>query len=127
MQYTIIMNGISYDLPKKTLSIAEKLDRALKVDSVKGLKLRDKFEVLQDCANEVLGKDTVTEILGSDKLEEIDLGELAILVIKMKDAYEKPLNDLNAENSRRALNNMPINQITEIARASQSIAEMQHK
>ena len=40
MVYTIIANNKSFDLPKKTVSVMEELDRVLKVDSNKGLSLR---------------------------------------------------------------------------------------
>ena len=34
MVYTFIINGRSYDLPKKTVSVMEKMDDVLKVDEV---------------------------------------------------------------------------------------------
>lgn len=42
MEYTVIVNGKSYDLPKKTIAVAESLEEVLKVDST-NLKIRQKM------------------------------------------------------------------------------------
>ena len=55
MEYTIIVDGRSYDLPKKTLVITEKLDDVLRVDSVKGLTVKQKFEKLDACVKDLVG------------------------------------------------------------------------
>ena len=46
MEYTVIIDGHSYDLPKKTVAVMEKMDEVLKVDSVRGYSVRQKFEKL---------------------------------------------------------------------------------
>ena len=43
MEYTVIINNQSYDLPKKTIKIMEDMEKVSKIDSVKGLGIRDKF------------------------------------------------------------------------------------
>ena len=57
MQYTVIINGQSYDLPKKTMKVVEEMDKVAKIDSVKGLSIRDKFKALYDFIVSLVGKE----------------------------------------------------------------------
>ena len=88
MEYTVIVNGKSYDLPKKTIAVAESLEEVLKVDST-NLKIRQKMEKLHRFSKDLLGEDNVKEILGTDDLEEADTSALAMLVLNINEAYEK--------------------------------------
>ena len=108
MVHTVILNGRSYDLPKKNINVATKLDEVLKVDSIKGLSVRQKFEKLHVFSKDILGKENTNEILGTDNLEEIDLSELTIVVRKIVDAYEKPISDYQAERNREQLSRLPL-------------------
>ena len=72
MDYTVIINNRSYDLPKKTVSVMNKLDDVLKVDNL-NIKARQKFEKLHEFVKDILGEANAKEILGSDNLDEIDL------------------------------------------------------
>lgn len=125
MDYTIIINGRSYDLPKKTLAVVEKLDEALKVDSVKGYSLRQKFEKLHTFVKGLVGEENAKEIFGSDNLSEIDLSEITLTVKMIMDAYEKPINDYDMEKRTASLNNLPIDKIVSISKAAQSVANVQ--
>ena len=64
MIYTVIANKKSYDLPKKTISVMESLDKTVLIDTVKNLSLRDKFSQLLNFLIEVLGEANIKEILG---------------------------------------------------------------
>ena len=61
MEYTIIVDGRSYDLPKKTLAVVDKLDEALKVDA-SNLNIRQKFEKLHHFIRDLVGDETVKEM-----------------------------------------------------------------
>ena len=127
MEYTIIMNGRSYDLPKKTVAVMESLDTVLKVDAQKGLTLKQKFEKLHSFTKNLLGEETTREMLGSDNLNEIDLSELTIAVRKIADAYDKPLMDYDTEKSRASLDSLPIEKIISIAKAAEKMATVPQK
>ena len=99
MDYTVIINSRSYDLPKKTVSVMNKLDEVLKVDNL-NIKARQKFEKLHEFVKDILGEANAKEILESDNLDEIDLSDLSITVLKINDAYNKPLNDYKMEKMR---------------------------
>lgn len=123
MEYTIIVNDKSYDLPKKNLATMEKLDQALKVDSIAGLTLRKKYEKLHTFVKDMVGEENAEEMLGSSNLNEIDLSQLSVIVLQINDAYEKPLNDYNAERMRDKMGVIPFKEISGLANAAQVVAK----
>lgn len=62
MEYTIIVNGQSYDLPPKKLSVVKELDEVLKVDSVKGISVEQKFEKLHRFMKHLVGDESAREM-----------------------------------------------------------------
>lgn len=111
MNYTVIVNGHSYDLPKKTIAVMEKLEEVITVDSSKGMGIRDKFGVLHDFIVELVGEKGAKEILGADNLSEADMSDVTLTVKKIVEAYDKPLKDYQMEQSRKALDGIPIEKI----------------
>ena len=123
MQYTVIINGQSYDLPKKTIKVVEEMDKVAQIDNVKGLGIRDKFKALFDFIGGLVGKEAAKEILGSDKLDEVDLSEVTLAFKKIMDAYEKPLEDYMTEKSQRALSGIPVADIVELAKVEREMPQ----
>ena len=72
MEYTIIVNGQSYDLPKKTIVVMSELDEVLKVDSNTKLSIKQKYEKIHAFIKNLVGYESAKEIFGSDDLNEID-------------------------------------------------------
>lgn len=124
MEYTIIINGQSYDLPKRTVSVMEKMDEVLKVDLVKGYTVRQKFEKLHGFIKGLVGDENAKEMFGSDDIAEIDTSELTLTVKKIVDAYDKPITDYDAEKSRNKLNELPVEKIISIAKAAEKMANV---
>ena len=125
MEYTIIIDGRSYDLPKKTLAVMEKLDDVLSVDSVKGLTVKQKFEKLHAFVKDLVGEDNASEMFGTDNLSEIDLSELTLAVKKVVSAYENPIADYDAEIARKKFDNVPIEKIVSLTKAAQTVSAQQ--
>lgn len=123
--YAIIVNDKSYELPKKTLKVTEKLDDVLKVDSQEHLSVKQKFEKLHNLVKEVLGEENAEEALGSSKLAEIDLSELSLIVLKINDAYEKPLTDYKQEAMEEKMASIPMDKIISMTKAVQSASLVQ--
>ena len=121
MVYTIIVNEESYDLPKKTVAVMEKLDDVLKVDQIKGLTVKQKFEKLHSFVKGLVGDSNAEEMFGSDNISEIDLSELTLVVKKIAAAYDKPIADYDAEIARRKFDNVPIEKIVSLTKAAQTI------
>jgi len=125
MEYTIIVNGRSYDLPKKTLSVVEKIDGVLKVDETKGLSVRQRFEKLHGFVKEMVGEENATEMFGSSNLSEIDLSEVTLATKRIIDAYEKPLADYEMEKRYDKMKSLPIDQLTSVTKAAQAVTNVQ--
>ncbi len=125
MEYTIIADGRSYDLPKKTLAVVEKIDGVLKVDETKGLSVRQKFEKLHGFVKEMVGEENATEMFGSFNLSEIDLSEVTLTTRKIIEAYEKPIRDYEDEKRREKLSALPFEQINAMTKAVQTVANAQ--
>ena len=121
MLHTVIINGRSYDLPKKTLVIAGKLDDVLRVDSANGLSVRQKYEKLHNFVKEIIGKEESESIFGSAILDEIDLSELTITTRRIIDAYEKPIADYQMEQNMEKINQLPIRQLESITKMAEAV------
>lgn len=124
MEYTIIVDGRSYDLPKKTLSVVEKIDGVLKVDEIKGLSVRQRFEKLHGFVKEMVGEENATEMFGSSNLSEIDLSEVTLAAKRIIDAYEKPLADYEMEKRYDKINSLPIDKLTSVTKAAQAVTNV---
>lgn len=120
MIYTIIINDRSYDLPKKTMAITEKLDTTAQVDEL-DIPVREKYRKVLDCIMSILGKEATEEALGSTDLNEVDLSEVTIAFRKIVDAYNRPVQDYVNASGRGALDGMPIDQMTNLANAATQI------
>lgn len=125
MVYTIIVNERSYDLPKKTVAVMEKLDDVLKVDQIKGLTVKQKFEKLHAFVKGLVGDGNAEEMFGSDNISEIDLSELTLAVKKIVAAYDKPITDYDAEMARQKFDNVPIEKIVSLTKAAQTVSAQQ--
>lgn len=121
MEYTVIINGKSYDLPKKTIEVVEKIDDALKVDSIKGMSIRDKYQKLHNFIRELVGKENAEEILGGDTIDSIDLSDVTLATRKIIDAYDKPVADYETEKAKNKLNALPIEKIISLANSAHTM------
>ncbi len=124
MEYTVIVNGKSYDLPKKTIAVAESLDEVLKVDST-NLKIRQKMEMLHRFSKNILGEENVKEILGTDELEKVDTSALAVLVLNINEAYEKPVTEYKTDRMREAFNGIPTEKLISLTKSMQAVMNAQ--
>ena len=127
MDYTIIVNGRSYMLPKKTVSVMEALDKVLQVDSLKGLSVRQRFEKLHEFIKDSVGAENAKEMFGSDNLDEIDLSELTVTIKRIVDAYDAPVVEYDNEKTRNRLNSLPIDKIISMASATKDFASLTQK
>lgn len=125
MVYTVILNGRSYDLPAKTVSVWDALDQVLKLDSRKDLSLAQKYRKMLDLVAYLIGEDSISEVFGSADLDAIDTNEIALAVLKIKDSYEKPLRDYTLEQNMEQFNSLPIEKIKAVNQAFESAERAQ--
>lgn len=122
MVYTIIVNEQSYDLPKKTITVMSELDEVLRVDSNTRLSVKQKYEKLHGFMKHLVGDEAAKEMFGSENLNEIDLSELTLAVKKVVDAYDKPIEEYDADKNTSKLDNLPIDKIIALAKAADRMA-----
>lgn len=123
MVYTIISDEMqSYDLPGKTLKIAEKIEALQRDDTRPDLSIREKYKRLHAFVVDLLGKDNAKEILGADKLDSIeDISVLTITAQKIIDAYDKPIDDYNKSKLQETMDDIPLDKVTELIKATGSM------
>lgn len=124
MDYTVIIENKSYELPKKTVGVMEKLDEVLKVDT-SNMKFRQKMERLHTFVKDIVGVENAKEILGSAKLDEIDVSDLSLAVLKINDAYEQPIADYKTEKMRERMGSIPTDKLTALTKSMQSLSNVQ--
>lgn len=121
MIYTIIAsNGQSYDLPTKTIGVMDSLNNILKIDQT-DLGLKQKYQKILEFAVNVLGNEAIKEILGSDKVNDIDVGELELIILKIKAAYDKPIEEYRAEQLENSLEGIPTEKLVALTKAVNTI------
>ena len=121
MIYTIIASiGQSYDLPAKTIAVIDSLNNILKIDQT-DLGLKQKYQKILEFAVNVLGDEAVKEILGSDKVNDIDVGELELSILKIKAAYDKPIEEYRAEQLENSLEGIPTEKLVALTKAVNTI------
>lgn len=115
MTYTLIVGTKSYDLPKKTLGIAEKMDGVVALDKNPRMNTRDKYQSILNLEEELLGKSNLEEILGATSLDDMDLSEVVITFRKIVDAYNKPVQEYEIPANAEAFNRVPVDKLTQLA------------
>lgn len=124
MKHTVIIDNYSYELPAKTMAVAEKLDEALKVDTRNDLNIRAKYQLLYDTVNDLLGTENAEKVLGGNNLESVDLSNVTLAFRSIADAYDKPVADYNAKKARERLAASQVDQVLKIANAAQMMQSM---
>ena len=123
MEYTVIINGQSYDLPKKTMKVAEEIDKLVKADTDIKIALKDKYKKQYDFIKCLIGEDNAKEIFTTDDINEIDLPEITLTVKKIIDAYDKPITDYEIEKSRDRISELPLDKVIELARVAKEMPQ----
>lgn len=123
MEYTVIVNGQSYDLPKKTMKVAEDIDKLLKADTDTRIALKDKYKKQFDFIRNLIGEDNAKEIFATDDINEIDLPEITLTVKKIMDAYDKPINDYEIEKSKEKISDLPLDKVIELAKVAREMPQ----
>lgn len=113
MQHTFIYNDKSYDLRKKLIPVMQKLNNVIEIDN-SICSEEEKSKSILDFICEVIEKKSVIDIFGTDDLNEIDLSELAIIFLMIKDAYDEPINEYHAKKQSQVLNNDFIEKISKL-------------
>ena len=115
MQYTVIFNRKSYDLPKKTMAIWEDLDSIFKLDST-NLPNREKYKKMIEFIAKLVGQEAIEEIFGTEELDEMDLNDITLAIFKVRDAYENPLANYQTEKNSESLRQIPLDKLQSLSK-----------
>lgn len=111
MDYTVIIRGRSYDLPKRTISVMEELEELARIDDRKDLSLREKFNRLFRFISKLVGREAAAEILGTDNVEEMDTADITITFQRIVDAYQRPIREYQMAQTDDTLGRLPIEEL----------------
>lgn len=114
MEYTVIYNGQSYDIPNYSMKISEKLEE-IETQNRGNMKFRDKCKKMYDFIGEILTKQTAIEILG--KFEDTDPNAINILYLEILKSYNKPLMDYNDAEVEKKINSDELEKVLELVKA----------
>ena len=122
--YLLIVDRKSYTLPPKNISLVEEMERVSRVDTIRGMSTRDKFEEILKFIIGVAGEDNAKEILGSTSVEEVDLSMVTVVFRMIVDAYNKPIADYNARKSNEILSGIPSDKIERLTKLMEAANDM---
>ena len=111
MEYTVIINSRSYDLPPRTIAVLEELDEMSRIDDRKDLSVREKFSRLFKFITKLVGKDNALQILGSDDFTKVDTAEITLAFQKIVDAYQRPVREYQLSQAQMAIGDLPIEEL----------------
>lgn len=124
MNYFIEFDNQEVSLPQYTWEIEDKLVEADKINMSENKTSRQKGEHLYNLECELIGEDKTKEIVGGD-LKSCDPNAIQVVFIKILRAYDKPIEDVNAEKEQPMLDQL--GQISEYADKMSKMPEVVDK
>lgn len=121
--YSLNVERKTYTLPTKTIRVVEDMDRVAQVDNIRGMSVRDKYNVILGFIVDLLGEANAKEILGSTLIEEVDPSMVTIVFRMIVDAYNKPVADYNARKSNEIFASIPSDKIEKITKLAEVAKE----
>ena len=117
--YSLNVERKTYTLPAKNIRVVEEMDRVAQVDNIRGMSVRDKFNVILGFIIDLLGEANAKEILGSTLIEEVDPSMVTITFRMIVDAYNKPIADYNARKSSEMFSSIPTDKLEKITKLAE--------
>ena len=124
MNYFIEFDNQEISLPQYNWDIEDKLVEADKINMSENKTSRQKGEHLYNLECELIGEDKAKEIAGGD-LKSCDPNAIQVVFIKILRAYDKPIEDVNAEKEQPMLDQL--GQISEYADKMSKMPEVVDK
>lgn len=81
--------------------------------------------MLHRFSKNILGEENVKEILGTDDFEKADTSALAVLVLNINEAYEKPVTEYKTDRMREAFNGIPTEKLISLTKSMQAVMNAQ--
>lgn len=122
--YSLNVDRKTYTLPAKTIRVVEEMDRVTQVDNIRGMSVRDKYNVILGFIVDLLGEANAREILGSTLIDEVDPSMVTITFRMIVDAYNKPVADYNARRNSEIFSSIPTDKLEKITKLAEVAKEV---
>ena len=114
MQYTIIHEGTSYDIPNYTMAIAGEIEKLEQFKMAEN-PFEKKCKKMYDFISDKLGKEHTVESVG--EFAAADPNTINIVYLKIVASYNKPLEEYQNEQSQTKLDDAQIDKVTALLSA----------
>lgn len=117
-----MLNKKSFDLPKKTIGIMQKIEDLLEIEKQyedKEIKVIECVHAEYDFLIAILGEKKTAEYLGSNDINEIDINEVSVAIVHILNAYKDKVENVRMEYAQKQLNNPAVKQALNIMIANQ--------
>lgn len=103
----VILNGKSYDLPKKTLAVVEKIEEIKEAEKsyLKGnYKIRDLIMLQYNFLVNMIGVENVEILLDGNVIDDMNVNDIIVAILNISHTYNKPIEDAKYKNISEQLN-----------------------
>lgn len=114
MQYTIIHNGTSYDIPNYTMGVSEEIEKIGQFNMADN-PFKKKCQKMYDFISDKLGKENTAEVVGD--FATADPNTINIVYLEIVASYNKPLEEYQNEQSHSKLDDAQIDKVTALLSA----------
>lgn len=124
MNYTAILNGISYDLPDYSNKIKQSIqalcNEANSIDATPEMQ-EETSKKLFSYMKELLGPEASEEVFETDNFDEVDPNMVTICLLEVCNAYDKPVREKRMQELQQTIDNSKLDKIIETARAAETM------
>lgn len=119
MRDVFIYEGESFDLPKKTMAIAQIIDAAHKAKTSTE-SYKNQYKLVTLC----LPAERAAELMDGKSIQEVDLVTLSLLFNGIEDAYTRRTDEQAKEREMALLNRPALETITAVGASAKNIKEL---
>lgn len=112
-------DGQSYELPKKTMALNDKIEAINNAKST-----NEAYRKMLDFVVSGLGKEKVIELLGTDNIMDVDLTQLNILANAIVIGYDQLIYDQQIEHANKIAEAPAVRNIIEAGKSIQTISKL---
>ncbi|WP_298637334.1 hypothetical protein [uncultured Solobacterium sp.] len=99
------------------------MDSIFKLDAT-NLPNREKYKKMIEFIAKLVGQEAIEEIFGTEDLDEMDLNDITLAIFKVRDAYENPLANYQAEKSSEELSRIPLDKLQSFSKLMDSVSKV---
>lgn len=126
MVYTLIRNGVSYDLPPYSLNVSDSIEKINAQNIAPNSRKKANYQLMIDFIVSEVGADNANTILGGTSVTEVDLQEVAICYLEICKSYDRPIRDAQKEETRESLNSDELKTVLEILKNADNIEKLKN-